>query len=334
MNRADRRKTAKTNKERIDEYVQEGQSMMVPGGDLRQAQRLFRQVLALDPGDAQANLHLGVMEMWTRNYQKAQELFTRAYESDPRNPQIMNNLGLSMHEQGAIPEAMNLYDQALQIDPNNAEAHVNFARGLLQVNERDRALAEARQAVALRPEMGTAHFILGTICQVMGLEEEARGSLQKAVDLIPGHTEANFRLARLSYDPENPETYLEPARKAFEANSDNLDAAITYSEILFGAKKFDEAESILSTFAQGDDRSVQQLGVFNGMAHAKASKDDFEGAIEYHKKHTRSQLMTRTRVSSMAGPCFGQEIIMELLNSSRSRFAVCLSIRISSACWL
>ena len=74
MNRSDRRKTAKTNKDRINEYNENGLQMMTDG-DMRQAQRFFQQVLALDPGNAPANMRLGVMEMWARNYAKAQELF-------------------------------------------------------------------------------------------------------------------------------------------------------------------------------------------------------------------------------------------------------------------
>jgi len=118
----------------------------------------------------------------------------------------------------------------------------------------------------------------------MGLVDEARTALQKSVELIPGHMEANFRLARLNYDPKNEDAYLEPARKAFEDNSDNIDAAITFAEVLFGAKKFDEAQSVLSKFDQEGDTSIKKLGIYNGLAHAKANAGDFAGAIEYHKK--------------------------------------------------
>lgn len=284
MNRADRRKTAKTNKERIDEYILAGQQLMNAGGDMRDAQRLFRQVLALDPGDPQANLHLGVVEMWGRNYQKAQEYFARALESDPNSAQIMNNLGLSLHEQGAIAEAINLYERAIQVDPANVEAHVNLARGMLHVNQRDRALSEARQAATMRPDLGSAQFILGLVCQTMGLTDEAAPALQKAVELIPGHIEANFRLARLMYEPGKEETFLDPCTKAFEANADLVDAAITYTDVLFGAGRFEEARDILLRFADREEKNLGQLGIFNGLAHAYASLGDFDQAIAYHKK--------------------------------------------------
>lgn len=283
MNRADRRKTAKTNKERIDEYNESATQFMVPGGDVQQAHRLFRQVLSLDPGDSVANLNLGVLEMWGRNYPKAQELFARAYEREPRNPQVLNNLALSIHEQGGIAEATPLYQQALQIDPNNTEARVNLARALLHINDRENALAEARTAVAQRPDFGTAQFILGSVCQVMGLTDEATAAMKRAVELVPGHTEANFRLARLAYDPENPNDYLDLAKAAYEGNADNIDAAITYSEVLFGAGRFEEAREILESHKE-TEIPFGKLGVANGSAHANANLGNFEKAIELHKQ--------------------------------------------------
>jgi tetratricopeptide (TPR) repeat protein len=283
MNRADRRKTAKTNKERIDEYNEAARQLTTPSGDLQQAQRLLRQVLALDPGDPVANLNLGVQEMWRRNYTKAQEFFSRAYDRDPKNPQILNNLGLSLHEQGGIAEAMPLYEQALQIDPGNTESRVNLARALLHINDRDRALAEARQAVAQKPDFGTAQFILGSVCQIMGLVDEGKAAMTRALELIPGHSEANFRLARLAFDPANPDNYLDISKATYEANADSPEAAITYAEVLFGASRFEEAKEVLSKHLE-TDIPFGQLGVANGLAHVHANLGDFDESIKQHKR--------------------------------------------------
>lgn len=283
MNRADRRKTAKTSKERINEYNEAGRQMMMPGGDARQAQSLFRQVLSVDPGDAHANHYLGVMEMWTRNYKKAEELFTRSHNRDPHNSMVANNLGLALHEQGRLAEAMAAYEIALKSDSNNVEARVNLARGLLQTNQRDRALAEAQKAVTMKPEFGTAQFMLGTIAQEMDEIELARNALQKAVSLIPGHREANFRLCRLEFDPADPEGYLKPSATALEANADNASAALTWSELLMGAGKFTEAKEVLEKHV-GTDALAVKSGILTNLANAYANLGDYDTAITWHKK--------------------------------------------------
>ena len=283
MNRADRRKTAKTSKERIDEYNEAGRQMMMPGGDARQAQSLFRQVLSLDPGDAHANHYLGVMEMWTRNHKKAEELFTRAHNRDPNNSMVTNNLGLALHEQGRLAEAMAAYEEALKSDQNNVEARVNLARGLLQTNQRDRALAEAQKAVTMKPEFGTAQFMLGAIAQEMNEIELARTALQKAVSLIPGHREANFRLCRLGFDPADPEAYLKPSAAAYGANADNASAALTWSELLMGVGKFAEAKEVLEKHVETDALAVKS-GILTNLANAYTNLGDYDTATTWHKK--------------------------------------------------
>lgn len=282
MNRADRRKTAKTNKERINEYNDNGLKMMADS-DMSQAQRLFRQVLALDPNNAQANMRLGVMEMWARNYPKAQELFVRSLEADPKDPLTLNNLGLCRHEQGAVTEALSLYQQALDISPENAEVRINFARALLHVKETDRALEEATRAVAMAPEYASAHFILGSIAQTLGDRELAKSSLEETINRLPSHLEANFRLCRVSYDPADPDGYLSASEAAYEANKDDATTAITWSDILFSAGKFSQISGVLEEHVESTVPGAR-LGALNNLANACAELGDYEAATNWHKR--------------------------------------------------
>lgn len=283
MNRADRRKQARTNKDRLVALNVAARELMVERGDVRQAQSLFRQVLSIDPGDAQANIHLGVMEMWARDFKKSREYFERAQRREPGNPLILNNLGFSILEDGNPAEAILFFEKALEIDPEHIEARINFARALLGVDQRDRALAEAKQAVGNRPDFGTAHFILGTVAQVMGLTDLARDSFQKTIDLLPGHMEANFRLSRVLFDPSDPEACLKPGRASYEANDDNVEVAITWSELLTGFGKYHEAIAVLKKFTETDVEGARKV-IFNALATTHAFLGDFETATGWHRK--------------------------------------------------
>lgn len=283
MNRADRRKQAKTNKDRLIALNAAARELMVERGDMRQAQSLFRQVLSIDPGDLQANIHLGVMEMWAREFRKAQEYFERAWKREPGNVVVLNNLGFTILEQGGPAEAIPFLEQALEVDPDHIEARINLARSLLGINQRDRALAEAKQAVAIRPDFGTAHFILGTVAQVMGQMDLATEALQKTIDLLPGHMEANFRLSRVIFDPSDPEACLAPGRESWEANPDNVEAGITWAELLIGVGRYADAIEVLEKFT-GTEIAEAKTIILNALGSAHAFLGDYETAISWHKK--------------------------------------------------
>lgn len=283
MNRADRRKTAKTSKERINDYLIAGRQLMVPRGDNREAQRFFKQALSIEPQNGDANLYLGILEMWVRNFPKANEFFQKAYRADPNNPAVLNNLAISIHEQGGIPQAVEIYRKVLEIDDNNVEARVNLARGLMQMAKPDEAIAEAKRAVEVNPDFGTGQFVLGTIAQTIGDSEVARNSLTEAVKLMPGHMEANFRLCREIYDEDNPDAQLAPAREIFMANRSSPEAALCYSELLYGMERHEEAIANLLPHAETEHLGIR-LNIINGLANIHADKGLHEEAVEYHKQ--------------------------------------------------
>jgi tetratricopeptide (TPR) repeat protein len=283
MNRADRRKTAKTEKERMEDYIMAGRQLMEAGGNPQEAQRFFKQVLAIDPHSGQANLYLGIMEMWSRNYAKANELFQKAYQADPQNPAILNNLALSIHEQGAIPEAILIYRKVLKLDAENVEAQVNLARGLMSMGKNDEGLAEAKRAVEIGPQFGTGQLLLGTIAQTMGDHETAKAALGEAIRLMPGNMEANFRLCREIYDEENPDAQLAPAREIFMANRATPEAALVYSQLLFGMGRYDEAIANLLPHAEAEHLGLR-LNIVNALANTHADKGSLEEAVSFHKK--------------------------------------------------
>lgn len=283
MNRADRRKTAKTNKERIGDYILAGRQLMAPGNDNREAQRFFKQVLSIEPHNGEANLYLGILEMWIRNLPKANEYFQKAYRADPNNPAVLNNLAISIHEQGGIPEAVAIYRKVLEIEEDNVEGRVNLARGLMQMAKPDEAIVEAKRAVEVNPEFGTGQFVLGSIAQTLGDSEVAVKALTEAIKLMPGHMEAHFRLCREIYDADNPDAQLEPAREIFMANRNSADAALCYSELLYGMERHDEAIANLLPHAETESLRMR-LNVVNGLANIHADKGLYEEAVKFHKE--------------------------------------------------
>ena len=87
--------------------------------DSDEAERAWRAVIALDPGDTEAHYMLGNAEGDRGNFAAAAEHFRAALVRAPMHPQLHASLGLALEELGELTEAETSFKQALrtQSDP-------------------------------------------------------------------------------------------------------------------------------------------------------------------------------------------------------------------------
>ncbi|MCZ6637344.1 MAG: tetratricopeptide repeat protein [Alphaproteobacteria bacterium] len=194
-------------------------------GRLREAKKVYQQVLNAEPDRADANHLLGVLAHQMGDAEIAVRLITRAIESDPGVAGYHGNLGYALHALGRLDEAMTHYQEALAIDPDFAEAHMNLGNALVRQNQLDDAIASYRKALAINPDYAAAHNNLGTALQNLGRFDEA----------IP-HFESN--------------------------GDDNAKARVL--ECLYGAGRTTEYNEILSEFCRNDpaNRRIAALSAF------------------------------------------------------------------------
>ncbi len=103
-------------------------------GQLRDAERLYREVLAADPGNAEAH----------------------------------HNLGGVLSQQDRSDEAAACYRRTLELEPGNAAAHHNLAVVLVHGGRLEEALPFHRRAIALRGDSTEIHCALGGTLLMMG----------------------------------------------------------------------------------------------------------------------------------------------------------------------
>jgi len=87
--------------------------------------------------------------------------------------------------------------KALALDPNLAEAYVSRGRLLWSRSNNwahERAVAEYRHALSLNPNLAEAHHQLANVYNHVGLLDNAKGEIQKAVELDPLNTGIRFRV--------------------------------------------------------------------------------------------------------------------------------------------
>jgi len=171
-----------------------------PSGRLRDAEQIYRQILAQQPAHAGALHHLGVIAHQVGRSEVAVDLIRQAIALQPGYAEAHSNLGNALRSRGQPDEAIAAYRQAITLRPGYAEAHYNLGNALMDKGQRDEAIASYRQAIALGPGYVEAHNNLGYALHGKGQFDEAIAALQQAIAFQPGYVDAHYNLGNALMD--------------------------------------------------------------------------------------------------------------------------------------
>jgi tetratricopeptide (TPR) repeat protein len=198
-------------------------------GDLAAADRLYRAVLARDPGNFDV-LHLaGCLNHELGRHTEALRFFAAAIRRNACSAAALSDLGLALHALERYADALASHDAALALEPDNCEIINRRAVALLRLDQPEAALAALDRLLAIapghvdalgnrgnvlvrlnRPEQAIASYdaalrIAGDNPQLLTNRahalrrldrvEEAVTDLQRAIALRPEFAEAQFELA-------------------------------------------------------------------------------------------------------------------------------------------
>lgn len=242
---------------------------------LDDAESLYRQVVALDPAQAEAWSYLGVVCQQKDAAAEAIECFSRAVRLRPGSADFVNNLGIAYLKQENFEAAGGQFEKAIKLNPWLAQAHYNLGLVLRKKKMPMKAIACFRQAIALVPNYGNAHLSLGNLLTDYGMYDDAAAQFRQMLSFTPNARVVRFNLANtlklarrykeaadvaremLQAEPNDPTghnimaTFLwsigrqeeaeASARRAIELNPKFADAYATLGLVLTAVGRFDEA---------------------------------------------------------------------------------------------
>lgn len=166
-------------------------------GRLNEAERLYRQILAVDPDHAESLHLLGMVAYQVGRHDVAVDLISRAIRGHANVALYHCNLGLALSAQGKLDAVIASYRQALALQPDFVEACINLGNALKDQGKPDEAIACYRRTLALKPGLAEAHNNLGNALRGQGKLDEAGACYRKALELKPHYTDALNNLALL-----------------------------------------------------------------------------------------------------------------------------------------
>jgi protein O-GlcNAc transferase len=160
-------------------------------GRYGETEAICRDVLAVQPGNAQAFLVLAVAQLADGRSGDGIASLDRAIELDRRLAQAHYQRGFALSQLGRSEEAKACYDTAIALQPAFAEAL--YLRGMLQRKQGDHvaALADFDAAVRHRPNFLHAYNGRGLALHELMRFDAAVPAFERAIALQPGFADAH-----------------------------------------------------------------------------------------------------------------------------------------------
>lgn len=170
------------------------------GGNLEEAERGYRQLLAERPDDAESLHLLGIVRAQRGDLREGLQLVARATAIAPDNAACWYTLGAMRASAGDLDAAADAYDHARRANPNLAAAHAGL--GQVALRRGDAGAAESHFRVALRADENDVQALagLGTLAGMRGDASTALKWFTEATKLAPGDPSIHVGYAHAMLD--------------------------------------------------------------------------------------------------------------------------------------
>jgi predicted O-linked N-acetylglucosamine transferase (SPINDLY family) len=250
-------------------------------GRLREAEQLYRQILAQQPQHIDALHLLGVSAHQGGRIDIAVDLIRRAIALQPDFTEAYCNLGNALKDKGQLDDAIAAYRQALAIKPDFAEAHYNLGNALREKGQLDAAIAAYQQASALRPDFAEAFNNLGNALNENGQFVAAIAACRQAIALRPNYAEALNNLGNALKENGQFDGAIAACRRAIAVRPNYPQAHYNLGNALRAKGQVDEA---IAAYRQAIALKPNYAEVHNNLGTALAVEGQLDSAIAAYRQ--------------------------------------------------
>jgi tetratricopeptide (TPR) repeat protein len=164
-------------------------------GRLAEAEQLYRQLLATNPGFTDARHMLGVLMAQQGNNNEAHDLIAPVVTANPRDALALENFGNVLRALHRYEEGLQSLDAALALAPGKATAWCNRGSVLEEMGRLEEALASYDRALSLEANFPLAFNNRGNALMKLGRYGDALKNYERALTLDPGFSEVHANRA-------------------------------------------------------------------------------------------------------------------------------------------
>lgn len=242
-------------------------------GDLRSAERLFRQTLARDPNSGEALHLLGVLAFTRRDFADAERFFSRAINANKQDWAAFFNLGKTYEVMGRLDTALSAYAAIPEQTEHYGEAMlrtgvIRYAQWRLE-----EAATAFETAIALQPERTLAIVDLGIVYNHLGRFEDGLQTLRSALAVDPKLSDARRALADVLRFLGRIDESIAECRVLLENEPDDALTLLLYGRAMFDKDEFEEAENAFVRAARVAPERAEPRSNLNVLYHVQQRLD-------------------------------------------------------------
>ncbi len=212
-------------------------------GHAARAAELYREVLAVDPEQADVWRYLGAAQRDCGETSATLDAFQQSIERAPENASYRAELATTLHAAGRLQDAVEAYRAALDGDPADHASRNNLAGALTALGHKVAAVEEYRKAQQGDPDNVEIIVNLVVALRESGNPTEAVEVLSKALTMGNAPARAHAALADASADVGDRSTAIDEHRLALLHEPENTlaDAAASLGVLLQKEGRSEEA---------------------------------------------------------------------------------------------
>ena len=284
-------------------------------GKLKEAERLYREVLKIEPRHPDTNHNLGVIlfsmnkiedslqlfktateanssveQFWLsysdvlikqNKLEEAEASFKKAIELNSVHAKTHYNLGIILQKQNKFIEAEKSFKKALELQQDYFEVYSALGSTLLELGKNDEAEKIYRKAIILKPDYAETYNNLGATLQKKKIFNEAEINYKKTIELKPDYVAAYNNLGILYEKIGKLNEAESNFKKAIELKPDYISAYNALGTTLFKLDKIDDAKRI---FKKAIDLKPDYFEVYNNLGNILNDEGDLMAAIDNYKQ--------------------------------------------------
>lgn len=253
-------------------------------GNPAAAEETYRQVLSIQPENADALHLLGLARHHQNDHEDALVHINRALDIAPNVALFHNSRGAVLRALGNNADAVDALRQAIALDPGYVEARGNLGDLLAQSGRPVDAIAAFRDALQHAPADAGIHGALGELYAASGDMERAGHHIRQAAKIDPGSAETHFNLASLLFQEGDKEGSVTALQRAIAADARYAPAYERLGALLRDLDRPTEAITALKTaigLNGNDAKSWFSLGLsYDDLGQLADAKNALDRAIE------------------------------------------------------